>query len=161
MFSYTVLLLSFEFLAYRTCQTCHNVSKQIMDVRLDFPGFALIFRDGILPFFSSPVFAEKTRCCCAKSLIFCNISDIYFKLGLFVHYWKSNSHYQGRQFKMHLFRIIPFFWLRLFILYQATHCQALAPACGALVYPSFNPSFNLRPFNVPLQWKPIEEIQKK
>ena len=30
------------------------------------------------------------------------------------------------------FRIMPLFWLRLFILYQAPHSRALAPACCAL-----------------------------
>ena len=40
-----------------------------------------------------------------KKLTFVNISviteDVYFKLGICVHYTKSNSYYQDRQFKMH------------------------------------------------------------
>ena len=48
-----------------------------------------------------------SRCCRrrhAKTLTFCEISviteDIYFKLGISVHYPKNNPCYQGRQFKM-------------------------------------------------------------
>ena len=36
--------------------------------------------------------------------------------------------------KIFFFRIMPLFWLRLFILYQASYRRALAPACGALVF---------------------------
>ena len=90
------------------------------------------------------LFSEKTRSIaitlaslslyhrlCAKILTFCNISvfteDIYLKLGVCVHYPKSNPYYQGRkQFKMHFFRTMSLFRLTLFILYQA-------PTCGALV----------------------------
>ena len=42
-----------------------------------------------------------------KSVTFLNISviteDIFLKLGVCVHYPKSNPCYQGRQFKMHFF----------------------------------------------------------
>ena len=71
-------------------------------------------------------------------LTFCNISviteDIDLKQIGYVHYLKSNSYYLGREFKMQFFfRIMPLFRLRHFILYQAPHSQALAPACGSLV----------------------------
>ena len=43
-----------------------------------------------------------------KTLTFCNISviteDIYLKHGICVHYPKSNTYYQGRQFKIHFFK---------------------------------------------------------
>ena len=42
-----------------------------------------------------------------KILTFCNISviteNIYLKLGVCVHYPKSNPYYQGSRFKMHFF----------------------------------------------------------
>ena len=49
-----------------------------------------------------------------KKLTFCNISllfteDVYLKLGVRVHYPKSNSHYQGRQFKRHFSELCPSF----------------------------------------------------
>ena len=44
----------------------------------------------------------------AKTLKFCNISviteDVYVKLGICVHYPKSNPYDQGRQFKLHFFQ---------------------------------------------------------
>ena len=50
-----------------------------------------------------------------KTLTFCNISiiteDIYLKLGICVHCPKSNSYYQGRQFKMHFSELCPCFGL--------------------------------------------------
>ena len=72
-----------------------------------------------------------------KILTFCNISiteDIYLDLGICIHYPKSNPYYQRRQFKMiFFFRIMPLFRLKIFMLYQASHSRALAPACCALV----------------------------
>ena len=61
------------------------------------------------------LFFEKTQgiaialaaLCHAKTVTFYNISliteDIYMKLGVYVHYHKSNPCYQGSQFKMHFF----------------------------------------------------------
>ena len=54
------------------------------------------------------VVCHRHRCCHAKT------EDIYLKLGVCVHYPKSNSYYQGRQFKMLFFpRIMPLFNLDL------------------------------------------------
>ena len=79
--------------------------------------------------FSSAVFGENPRYCYSlgvivvvgvvqKLLTFCNISltaeDIYLKLGFCVHYPKINLYYQGRQFKMHIVRIVRLFRLRFF-----------------------------------------------
>ena len=104
--------------------------------------------------FSSAVFGEKKprycytlgvvvvrHRCRAKTVTFRNISvaneDIYLKLEVHVcvNYPKNNLYYYGRQFKMHFFffRIMSLFRLKLFILHQAPHNRALAPACGALV----------------------------
>ena len=48
-----------------------------------------------------------------KTLTFCNISVItgyvYLKLGVCVCYPKSKLYYEGRQFKMHFFRIMCLF----------------------------------------------------
>ena len=78
-----------------------------------------------------PVFDLK------KTLTFCYISifteDMYLKLGVCVYYPKSSPYYQGRQFKMHFFFFRILLLFQLFILYQAPHSQALAPACDALV----------------------------
>ena len=52
------------------------------------------------------------------------LKDIPLKLGVCVHYPKSNPYYQGIQFK-------------LYTLYQAPHSQALAPVCCALVHLHF------------------------
>ena len=79
--------------------------------------------------FSSGVFRENMwRCChlhCAKTLAVCNISviteDIYLKLGLCVHYPKSNLFFQTRQFKTLFFfffffsELCPFFYLDFFL----------------------------------------------
>ena len=63
--------------------------------------------------FSLAVFGESPSYCYSLGVImvmqklFCNISfitqDIYLKLGVCVHYPKSNPCYQGRQFKIHFF----------------------------------------------------------
>ena len=81
-----------------------------------------------------PLFQLKTF------LTFCNISltmkDIYLKLIVCVRYPKSNPYHPGRQFKMLFSRFMSlfFFYLDLFILYQAHHSRAFAPACHALVF---------------------------
>ena len=81
--------------------------------------------------------AEGRRCRRrrAKALTFCNISviteDIYLKLGVCVHYPKSNAYYQGRQFNMNFFsELCPIFDLNVFFLYYIKH----PTACGAFVF---------------------------
>ena len=101
-----------------------------------------------LAHFLARLFSEKTRgtaialalsssSSLCKNLTFCNISVIteyiYLKLGACVHYPMSNPCYQGRDFKCIFFRIMTLFRLRLFILYEAPHSRAFAPACSALV----------------------------
>ena len=96
--------------------------------------------------FSSAVYGENPRYCYRLGIVVVHMKtlwhfvisviteDIYFKLGVCVHHAKSNPYYQGRQVRMHFFTgLCPFFNLRLFILYQAPHTRALAPACHALV----------------------------
>ena len=53
---------------------------------------------------------------------------------------RGNPYHYGRQFKMHFFRLMPLFRLRLFTLFQAPLSQALTSACGALVI--YSDSFN-------------------
>ena len=61
---------------------------------------------------------------------------------------------------MYFFRITPLFWLKLVILYQAPHSQALAPTCCALVYPKGlavkenhdSLDFILQTARMPLHW---------
>ena len=52
-----------------------------------------------------------------RNLTFYNISviteDIYLKLEVCVHFPKSNSYYQGRQFKIHFSELCPFFSLNI------------------------------------------------
>ena len=81
-------------------------------------------------FFSARLFSEKTQgfaiafvwlvsrvgVIVMQKQTFCNISvitdDIYLKLGVCVHYPKSNPYYQERQFKMLFFffsLLCPFF----------------------------------------------------
>ena len=74
----------------------------------------------------------KIICPFSTNDFFVITEDIDLKQIGYVPYLKSNSYYLGREFKMQFFfRIMPLF--RHFILYQAPHSQALAPACGSLV----------------------------
>ena len=77
--------------------------------------------------------------------------DISLKLRVCVSS-KSNPYYQGREFKTHFCsELCPFFQLRFFILYQAPHRQALAPAFGALVLfmHCLTHSHTMTPFDAP------------
>ena len=49
----------------------------------------------------------------------------------------ANHTIKGDNSKSLFSRIMPLFRLTLFIPYQAPHSQALAPACGALVFLKF------------------------
>ena len=91
-----------------------------------------------LDIFSSGVFRENPRYCYSLGIIvvvqklaFCKISviteDIYLKLGLCVHYQRSNPYYQGRQFKMHFFfsQIYALFQLKTFNPLSSTPQQSV------------------------------------
>ena len=68
-----------------------------------------------------------------KTLTFCNISviteDIFLKLRICLHYPKSNSNYQGRQFKIHFFFFFFFFFAFFFFFFFLNYAPfSRAPA---------------------------------
>ena len=79
-------------------------------------------------FFSLAVFGENARYCYSLGILVIVMQKLwhfvisvitegtFLKLGICVHYPKSNLYYQGRQFKMHffLFRIMPLFGIKTF-----------------------------------------------
>ena len=82
---------------------------------------------------------------CAKTLTFCNISvvteDIYLKLGVCVHYPKSNLYYQGRQFKMYLYRIMPLFSSSEHNMLRGSYCDRSSSGVRLSIRPSVNNFF--------------------
>ena len=98
------------------------------------------------PTFLARMFSEKTRVLAIASasslsstcknlhfVIFLLLLNIFtLKWGYVFTIQRAIHTIIGENSKRIFFRITPLFLLRLFILYQAPHSRAFAPACGAL-----------------------------